>query len=220
MIAQQQQVVPVQASNNQRGTYRNLYSLNACVVVVQRCLNVYLSRNKDYTNRLQHQGDLLFFSPLINTRIFTLRFHVYVFLCFLLHFFCFFCFFWFIFNSFFFFFTFLFVRIFCICACICAHVYVCYVCVCVCARACVSVYVCMYVCNTYACPYFRSVYAFFLFRFWFPFLLCSFLLPLYVFPHPFLLLFYEYIRLYLCRKVELTIIIPLISSHTISSFIF
>lgn len=64
VIAQQQQVVPVQASNNQRGTYRNLYSLNACVVVVQRCLNVYLSRNKDYTNRLQHQGDLLFFFPL------------------------------------------------------------------------------------------------------------------------------------------------------------
>ena len=38
-----------------------------------------------------------FFSPLINTRIFTLRLHVYVFLCFLLHFFCFFCFFFFVF---------------------------------------------------------------------------------------------------------------------------
>ena len=98
---------------------------------------------------------------------------------------------------------------------VCMHVYVC-----VCVRVCACLYMSVYVCNTYACPYFRSVYAFFLFRFRFPFLLYSFLLPLYVFPYPFLLLFCEYIRLYLCQKMELTIIIPLISSHTISSFIF
>lgn len=85
-----------------------------------------------------------FFSPLINTRIFTLRFHVYVFLCFLLHFFCFFFVFFglFLIPFFFYFFireNFLYMRMY-MCSCVCM------LCMCVCVRARVRVCICVYVC--------------------------------------------------------------------------
>lgn len=140
-----------------------------------------------------------FFSPLINTRIFTLRFHVYVFLCFLLHFFCFFFVFFGLFLIPFFFLLFYSWEF-----SVYAHVYVLmcmyvmYVCVCARARACLYMCVCMYVIHMHVLTLEVCTLFFYFVSGSLSFYVVFFSLSMY-FPIPFS---YSFMSIYACICVE------------------